>query len=329
MAVLVARQARHNPPIRPFRLAHDLPALADLLESSFGEDLRRTNSQIVVEMRDMASWGLSLHLLAILGSPYQGLVWEEDGHILGNITMVRERKGIWSLSNIAVSPEARGRGIASALLDSAIASLRDSGAQYLTLQVRPENQIAVGMYQRRGFVACDRTEELIVYADRWPVSIGEPSNGALIRRPLREDVPGIMALINESTSELVRQLEDTGGEQWQRGTLRAAARSLAASLKGKQRLELVALSDGLALGVAWATVRLFGLAHDIGLLVSAGDHGHVAQPLLDRLLLELAPLPRRDLHATISTLQPEALEALHRVGFETVRVLDRMVLTLG
>jgi len=329
MAVLLARQARNKAPIRPFRLAHDLPALADLVEVSFGEDLCRTNSQIVVEMRDMASWGLTLRLLAMLGSPYRGLVWEEDGHILGNITMVRERKGIWSLSNVAVSPEARGRGIASALLDAAITSLRDSGAQHLTLQVRPENQIAVGMYQRRGFVSIDRIEELFVHADLWPVSIGHPSNSVVIRRPSRQDVPGIIKLINESRSELVRQLDDTRDEQWQRGTWRAAARALGTSLKGQQRIDLLAVSDGVPLGVAWATVRLFGLAHEIGLYVSAGNHGHVAESLLDRLLAELAPLPRRDLHASISALQPQTLEAFHRVGFETVRVLDRMVHTLG
>lgn len=329
MAVILARQARNKAPIRPFRLAHDLPALADLVESSFGEDLRRTNSQIVVEMRDMANWGLTLRLLEMLGPPYRGLVWEEDGRILGNITMVRERKGIWSLSNVAVAPEARGRGIASALLDGAITGLRNSGAQHLTLQVRPENQIAVGMYQRRGFVSYDRVEELLVHADRWPVTIGHPSDTVLIRRPLREDVPGIMTLIKESRSELSLRLGDSREEQWQRGTLRAALRSLAASLKGQQRIDLLALSDGVPAGVAWATVRLFSLAHEIGLLVVPGAHGHVAQALLDRLFSELDPLPRRDIFASISTSQPEALEALHRVGFETVRALDRMVLTLG
>ena len=329
MAVLLARQARQKSPIRPFRLAHDLPALADLVESSFGEDLRRTNSQIVVEMRDMASWGLTLRLLAMLGSPYRGLVWEEDGQILGNITMVREGKGIWSLSNVAVSPEARGRGIASALLDAAIVSLAADHARHLTLQVRPENQVAVGMYQRRGFVSCDRINELLVHADLWPVSIGHPSSAVVIRRPLSNDVPGIIRLINTSRSELVRQLDDTGDEQWQRGTLRATARSLATTLKGQQRIDLVAVSDGKPLGVAWATVRLFGLAHEIGLLVVPDDHAQVAQSLLDRLLAELAPLPRRDLHASISTSQLQALEALYRVGFETVRVLDRMVLTLA
>jgi len=50
------------------------------------------------------------------------------------------------------------------LLDQAIQRLRDWGASEIIMQVRPENQVAVGMYTRRGFVSYDRVEELLLPA---------------------------------------------------------------------------------------------------------------------------------------------------------------------
>ena len=123
MGVLVAGHERGARPIRPFDLSRDLPALAALVEVSFESELSRTSSQIVAEMREMATWGLTLRLLALLGPPYRGLVWEEEGRVIGNVTMVRERPGVWSLSNVAVLPDARGRGIGGALVDAAIRAL--------------------------------------------------------------------------------------------------------------------------------------------------------------------------------------------------------------
>ena len=137
MGVLTADRELESTHIRPFRLTRDLPALADLVEVCFEDDLRRTGSPIVAEIRQMATLGSGLYLLALLGSPYRGIVWEEGGRLLGNVTITREHGRVWSLSNVAVVPEARGRRIGSALLDQAIQRLRDWGASEIILQVRP------------------------------------------------------------------------------------------------------------------------------------------------------------------------------------------------
>lgn len=329
MGVLVAGQQRIARPIRPFDLTRDLPALAALVEVSFESELSRTSSQIVAEMREMAAWGLTLRLLALLGPPYRGLVWEEEGRVIGNVTMMRDRPGVWSLSNVAVLPEARGRGIGGALVDAAIQHLRSIEARLITLQVRPENEVAVGLYGRRGFVTYDRVSELVLKPDTWPGIVEQVHSGNLIRRPRRADLPLVVALLTEAMPGPARQADPVRSQDWERGTWAALWRGLSLALKGQERITLIALLGARLQGVAWATIRALGTYHDLGLVASSEAQRQVSAPLLQALLAALAGAPRRPVHATVSRSQPGVLEALEDAGFDVLRDLDRMVLSLG
>jgi ribosomal protein S18 acetylase RimI-like enzyme len=328
MGVLTHGLARSAQPIRPFSLARDLPGLADLVEICFEADLERTGSQIVSEMREMASWGLTLRLLALLGPPYRGLVWEEEGRLVGNVTLMRECAGAWSLSNIAVTPEARGRGIGGALVDAAIRRLRGVGANTVMLQVRPENALAVGLYERQGFVTYDRVHEMVLKADSWAALSPEPQRLTVVRPARRDDLAGILAVLSEGMPESARQVDPVNATEWQQGTWRAARRALSMGFRGQERIVLVGLIDGLVSGVAWATVRMFGSSHDVGIVASSSAQCTVERPLLRALLEDLDGQPRRDLRAVVSAYQPGVLSALGDAGFAPLRVLDRMALKL-
>ncbi|HSG47720.1 MAG TPA: ribosomal protein S18-alanine N-acetyltransferase [Longimicrobiales bacterium] len=56
------------------------------------------------------------------------------------------------LANIAVRPEARGRGVGSALLDHILEVARERSVQSVFLEVRESNHVARELYARRGFV---------------------------------------------------------------------------------------------------------------------------------------------------------------------------------
>ena len=62
---------------------------------------------------------------------------------------------VWHLMNIAVEPERRRGGIATALLEDLFARADRPGEQY-TLEVRPSNLAAVSMYERLGFRSAGR-----------------------------------------------------------------------------------------------------------------------------------------------------------------------------
>jgi [ribosomal protein S18]-alanine N-acetyltransferase len=60
------------------------------------------------------------------------------------------------LSNLAVDPALRRRGIGRRLLEAAIAGARAAGARALFLEVRESNAAALGLYSSRGFTPVGR-----------------------------------------------------------------------------------------------------------------------------------------------------------------------------
>ena len=52
---------------------------------------------------------------------------------------------------VAVDPDCRGRGTAKVLLSAMEPLLREKGCKYLTLEVRPSNAAALGLYGSLGF----------------------------------------------------------------------------------------------------------------------------------------------------------------------------------
>ncbi len=54
--------------------------------------------------------------------------------------------------NIAVAPQHRGHGIARKLMELAVSTARERGAEVLALEVRESNAAAIKMYEDLGFV---------------------------------------------------------------------------------------------------------------------------------------------------------------------------------
>lgn len=78
-------------------------------------------------------------------------VAEENGRVLGYMGMyVVEDQGF--VSNLAVDPGARRRGIASALLSEQIEYAKRNAMTELMLEVRASNADAIRLYERFGFI---------------------------------------------------------------------------------------------------------------------------------------------------------------------------------
>lgn len=54
--------------------------------------------------------------------------------------------------NIAVAPQQRGRGVARMLMELAVSTARERGAEVLSLEVRESNAAAIRLYEAFGFV---------------------------------------------------------------------------------------------------------------------------------------------------------------------------------
>jgi ribosomal-protein-alanine N-acetyltransferase len=78
-------------------------------------------------------------------------VTEYDRRLVGYLICSRYET-VWHVMNVAVAPEHRREGVASALLSELYARVGDEQARY-TLEVRRSNDVAIRLYEREGFRA--------------------------------------------------------------------------------------------------------------------------------------------------------------------------------
>jgi len=87
---------------------------------------------------------------ALPDANHELLVAEEDGKVLGYIGMMTVLDEGY-ISNVAVAPESRRRGIGRALVRSMRLQAAERGLLFITLEVREHNEGAVALYAGEGF----------------------------------------------------------------------------------------------------------------------------------------------------------------------------------
>ncbi len=97
------------------------------------------------------------HFVAELASPYSFPMVATDfaGNIIGYICpMLVLDEG--HILNVAVRPDFRGKGLGKFLVQKAIDECRSNGAEYVFLEVRVSNSVAVSLYRQIGFAITGR-----------------------------------------------------------------------------------------------------------------------------------------------------------------------------
>ena len=104
------------------------------------------------------------------------LVAEDDGRVAGYIgsqTVMDET----DMLNVAVHPDYRKQGIATALIVGLVEELRKMGSHSLTLEVRASNENAIRVYQKLDFqqVGCRKNyyrnprEDALILRKEWEI----------------------------------------------------------------------------------------------------------------------------------------------------------------
>mgnify|MGYP001074515160 CR=1 FL=1 len=146
--------------IRPVDNRRDLGAVADLVELCFSETLDPDSQTYLAHMRAAArasrlfSWTVDLSDPPP-NIPVTGFVWEVDGRLVGNLSLIpfkMQRQKLTLIANVAVHPEYRRRGIARQLTTTALDYLKRQGKPATWLHVRSDNPNAIHLYETLVFV---------------------------------------------------------------------------------------------------------------------------------------------------------------------------------
>jgi GNAT superfamily N-acetyltransferase len=133
----------------------DRDAIRDLTMAAYAE---------YADIMDPEAWsGLSGAVSAALASndPMERIVADDDGTLIGSVLLYPAAARAYGdlateasspeLRLLAVSREARGRGVGRALVDECIRRARRSGAKALGLHTSKSMAAAMQLYQRMGF----------------------------------------------------------------------------------------------------------------------------------------------------------------------------------
>lgn len=155
-AVLTRRRSTASG-LRPIDARRDLAAVAGLIETTFAGRLDSNGRRMLREMRmaGKAGWLGSLVAWLFLPAmaPPQGFVWEEDGRVVGNASLLRVEghRERWVLANVAVQAEFRRRGIARRLTQACLDLAWQRRVSKVLLQVDADNLGAAALYTSLGF----------------------------------------------------------------------------------------------------------------------------------------------------------------------------------
>lgn len=158
MTAITSSLTNSSGKLRPFDASRDLNDVANLVEGCFSDTLDADGRRYIQQMRSAARnprylrW--AMNFAENISMPLSGYVWEQDGEIVGNLSiipLIKQGQRTHLIANVAVEESHRRQGIARALTRAALEELQRRGAPAVWLQVREGNPPALHLYQSLGF----------------------------------------------------------------------------------------------------------------------------------------------------------------------------------
>jgi ribosomal protein S18 acetylase RimI-like enzyme len=155
--------------------------VAQLIETAFLGRLDPTGRRMLRWMRRLSRAGWIGYLISWFVLPPAahplGFVWEEEGHIVGNasVMMVEGYRERWVLANVAVDTDYRRKGIGRALVQASVDLVKKRYGRVVLLQVDSNNHDAKNLYESLGFRHLTTRTTWVCQTDQIPQSIDHAS----------------------------------------------------------------------------------------------------------------------------------------------------------
>jgi ribosomal protein S18 acetylase RimI-like enzyme len=312
--------------IRPFDPFQDLEPVVELIGVAFGYRLDPSGRATLARMRRFARAGPLLQWLwAFLGRAAMapGLVWVEDGRVVGNVSLRRARgHGGYLIGNVVVDPDWRGQGIATALMEAAIRKVSKWGAWWVGLEVRADNGAARSLYEGLDFQEVGRTLHLLRPAGcPWR---GLPPSTGTVRRAKGGDRDALIALMHAVIPEAHRPLLEVHESDYQPGWIR----TLELWLRGVHEVWWVVDGDEGLQGAIRAVRKTGRFPNRLEILAKSDDDPFEV-PLVKHGLASLDGSPHKPIETSLAAPTDRLVATLEREGFHEMHVLVQMKRRLG
>ncbi|MEP7200178.1 MAG: GNAT family N-acetyltransferase [Chloroflexota bacterium] len=321
-------------PMNPFR---DWSAVAQLMRAAFQSEVTGASLPLVPDWPWLRWVNPFINFFEAVGvdAPEQmlGYVWEADGYIVGNATLglAKAQTGLWLLSNVAVHPSYRRRGIARALVETAIRETQRHGGKWLTLQVHGDNLGARALYQATGFRSLETfTEFGGAFAQPLRSAAGESGSSARAQlvAPSREQWAQAQALVSAHLPSDLRTFRHALAGSFQMPYRRNGLDHIGELLRGVQRANWCVVRDGVVAGGMVAQTQLGWGTHRVGIYIAPSAQGHVESLLLTSALQHIERYASRRALFICPASHTALIEQLRARGLRETRSVELMAIPL-
>ena len=323
MVITVPAIERSGNGPRPINLNKDIPQVLELLRLAFGESLDAEGQRILQGHTAVTGQPAILYRLNPMASRLsRGYVWEKDGKIIGNVTLLNTNiNGRYLIVNVAVHPDYRRRGIARMLMNATIEHVHQQNGREILLQVDKDNNHAISLYHELGY----QTEGIMT---SWMATAGRAraiqSHAAIPIRGLRGNEStaayelDILALPpNLNWPEPVAK-DTYQFNMWRRFT----------NFMNGRHHETWVTTDGRYLTGSVSLWSEWGRAHQLTLRVHPKWQGELERPLLAKIIRQLPYIPRRNVRIDHPHDDELTTNLLTEANFKPRRTLTHMHLDL-
>jgi len=317
--------------LRSLNPARDLAQVVALVEEAFAGEINPEGRKALKELKLVSRLGPLLWVLDRIDPEFhrymQGFVWVEEGRVVGNVTVscLDPYARRWQISNVAVEPAYRRRGIARRLMEAALDLARREGGEWALLRVRTDNAPALHLYQSLGF------RQMATVAELQLPQVGEVTPLSLPHFALRPRSYGEWRKEYELATEAIpRELQwfyPLREERFFVPPDERLTRWLGDLLLGRRTYRLAVEKEGRF--IATLTVKADPRReHTLDLMVHPSYRGRLERMLVSQALNILKGHPPGRVFISHPTAHREAIEALKEYGFSELRVLALMRLKL-